>query len=495
MGHYEPGEEGDDAYRYQLKYMTDAIGAAQAHRTPAYRELYRDTIEKLIEKMLRFDVWSYWATTSRGSKILDPDLEKLGEGWMDPVIHKNVMYSGRLFNMVGLYEQFYRTGRYDRPGSLSFEFRPIWRGMGPETFEYDHSSLGQAILREYERNDYLGCECEPNTIFVVCNLPVLLGFRHYDHTHATQISPDLEKRFEAAWRERSGLFDPDAKGADVPMYWLVRQQAAAGDGLKGIALWAQMHPIYPEYAKLMYPRYRDGAQRKLPDGTIGANDTVFFENRGDKRELVDLQWDPMMLGVHIFGGLAMSAAEFGDQETLDGMLAYAERYLSPNREDGCLHYPRYDDGGTNHYVTCLTGNALISNARLNVPNGNRTLYNEPWTQEQLDEPQLVEVDYPRVLVQQAWYDRAEKRLAIGLLPGESCSVDATFAISGLDKGGKYEIAVNGQPIDGETGRIEWREDRLHVATRLSASTSIVVTDKIFEAHTTSEAPAVAAALE
>ena len=477
MGHYEPDEEGDDAFRYQLAMMAYALGAAQAHHTPAYRELYRDTTEKLIEKMLRFDVWGYWENTSRGSKILDPGLEALGEGWLDPVVRQNIMYSGHLLKMVGLYEMLYRTGRYDRPGSLTFEFRPVFRGMGPERFEYDHGRLLETILQEFQRNDYLGCECEPNTVFVLCNQVPLLGFKHYDHTHGTQFAPDTMKRFEEAWRNRSTLFDTDASAEELPMYWMVRQQLVTTGGVSGIKWCTLMHPWHRDYARHIYPQMRDAVLRRLPDGTLGVDDSQYFEKRGKANsDVVDFVTDPMMLGVHTFGFTALAASEMGDRETLDGMMAYAERYLAPTWEDGCLYYPRNDEGGSEHYLTCLSGNALIAWARLNVPDGIWTLYNRPWTQQVLDEPQPVEIDHPRVLVQQAFYDRAAKRLAIGLLPGGSRVAPASFAISGLDPRGTYEVTVNGRPIDAETGRLEWRGDRLHLATELRASTAILVTD-------------------
>ena len=88
MGPYDPTQEGDDAYRYQLAYMAYALGLAQYHRTPAYRELYRDTMAKLIEKMMRWEVWGYWELASRGSKVIDPELTELVEGWIDPVIRQ-----------------------------------------------------------------------------------------------------------------------------------------------------------------------------------------------------------------------------------------------------------------------------------------------------------------------------------------------------------------------------------------------------------------------
>ncbi len=98
------------------------------------------------------------------------------------------MYSGHLPMMLGLYEMFYRDGRFDAPGSLTFQFHPVFRGMGPEDFSCDHDKLAEVIFAEFERNDFIGCECEPNGIFVYCNQFAILGFMHYDHTHGTDLA-------------------------------------------------------------------------------------------------------------------------------------------------------------------------------------------------------------------------------------------------------------------------------------------------------------------
>ena len=80
MGTSGPGQEGDDALHYQLAMMSYAVGAAQFHRTPAWRELYRDIFEKLIEKMLRFDVWGYWGDRVARQLDLRPRPRRAGRG-------------------------------------------------------------------------------------------------------------------------------------------------------------------------------------------------------------------------------------------------------------------------------------------------------------------------------------------------------------------------------------------------------------------------------
>jgi hypothetical protein len=95
------------------------------------------------------------------------------------------------------------------------------------------------------------------------------------------------------------------------------------------------------------------------------------------------------------GWVAAWASEMGDEGTRDGVLAYADKYLSPTHSDGGLYYPRndtlYDDSG--HYVEVdpMAGNVLFAYARLNVADGLWRLYNQPWDAAHFSEPAITAV--------------------------------------------------------------------------------------------------------
>jgi hypothetical protein len=450
MGPYDPSQEGDDAYRYQLAYMSYVLGLAQYHHTPAYRELWRDTMARLITKMMRWEVWGYWELTSRGSKVLDPDLTKLGDGWIDPVMRQNVMYSGHLLMMVGLYDMLYRDGRFDAPGALTFQFRPVFRGMGPEDFPYDHSKLTRTIYAEFERNDFIGCECEPNGIFVYCNQFPILGFMHYDHTHGTDFAARTIPQFRNSWQRRSTMFGNDAN-ADLPILYRKRQDdfiyeesADNNEGITAVAWASIMHSWAPEYVEMVYPRARDQILRRMEDGSLGVNLAGYFAKYKDyQKNPGHHATDPMMVGVHIFGTLALAAAEVGDTETLEGLLAYADRYLNPSWKNGGLFYPRNDDLSSPGYTTALVGNALIGGARICPANGFRDLYTKPWTDADVTRPELREVDFPAVLVREASYPKDGPLLRIRLAPGRSGPERQSIAIARLDLSKPIRIDVDG----------------------------------------------------
>ena len=453
MGPYDPSQEGDDAYRYQLAYMTYALSLAQYHHTPAYRELWRETMARLIEKMMRWEVWGYWELTSRGSRVPDPDMNALGEGWIDPVIRQNVMFSGHLLMMVGLYEMLYRDGRFDAPGALTFQFRPVFRGMGPEDFPYDHGKLANVIFAEFERNDFMGCECEPNAIFVYCNQFPILGFMHYDHTHGTDLAARTVPKFKDRWQRRSTMFGKDP-GADLPIFFRKRQNDFIyeesednNEGITAVAWASVMHTWAPDYVEMVYPRARDQIMRPMEDGTFGVNLAGYFAKYKEyQRNPGHHATDPMMVGVHIFGTLALAAAEVGDRETLEGLLAYADRYLSPTWKNGGLFYPRNDDLSSTGYSTALIGNALIAGARLCPRDGFRQLYDNPWTDAELSAPELCEVDYPAVLVREASCPGDGTLLRIVLAPGRAGPERQTVAVRGLDLARDIEVEIDGVPL-------------------------------------------------
>ena len=169
MGTQEPAQEFLDAYRYQLATMTYAAGVAHYHRLPVMRSLFKSLIRRLIYKMLRREVWGYWFLTSHSGPVVDPDLKGMRQPWADPIVHENIMYSGHLLLMTSLYAMLFDDDEFERPGSLTFKWNPLFWGMGPEVFQYDNRSLQLAILKEMERNEWVGVCCEPNLVFVVCN--------------------------------------------------------------------------------------------------------------------------------------------------------------------------------------------------------------------------------------------------------------------------------------------------------------------------------------
>ena len=64
--------------------------------------------------------------------------------------------------------------RYDEKDSIFFDWNPVFFGMGRETYSYTRRSLQKVILKQMESENWKGCPCEPNMVFIVCNqFPVI----------------------------------------------------------------------------------------------------------------------------------------------------------------------------------------------------------------------------------------------------------------------------------------------------------------------------------
>lgn len=208
MGTIEAGQEGLSAYRYQLAYLAYALGIAHYHRLPAAPAVFRTAFQNIIRKMMRMEVWDYWMVSSKSGKFLDPDLEELREGWTDPVVRENIMYSGHLHAMAGMYAVLFDDDRYAEPGALNIEYKTLYAGNGSEVYEYDFKKLNDVIYWQMVENGWLGVACEPNCVFIVCNQFPILGFRFHDVRHGTKIAEEATAAYKAAWDDK-GLFSPN----------------------------------------------------------------------------------------------------------------------------------------------------------------------------------------------------------------------------------------------------------------------------------------------
>jgi hypothetical protein len=80
-------------------------------------------------------------------------------------------------------------------------------------------------------------------------------------------------------------------------------------------------------------------------------------------------------------------SELGKTTELDGLLTYIDNHLRPTWENGGLYYPRNDEPtdaeGRWTHMDPFSGNSAIGYARLNVENGQKNMWDFPWTREDL----------------------------------------------------------------------------------------------------------------
>lgn len=87
----------------------------------------------------------------------------------------------------------------------------------------------------------------------------------------------------------------------------------------------------------------------------------------------------------MFGYILKWVSEVGDHGTLDGLLTHVNRFFKPTWQEGGLYYlvneQKSDENGNWTEVDPFTGNSAVGYARLNIFNGQRKMWTDPWTSE------------------------------------------------------------------------------------------------------------------
>lgn len=140
------------------------------------------------------------------------------------------------------------------------------------------------------------------------------------------------------------------------------------------------------------------------------------------------------------GYLAQWFSELGKEELLNGILDYADKHLNPTWVDGGLYYPRNDALVNDEYDWCFvdpkTGNASIGYGRLNVQDGQKKMYENPWTSATLATKPYVEgLDFTQGVdfLRGSW-EEAESALILTVRSWDGNAHSLEPKISNLSKG-------------------------------------------------------------
>ena len=436
---------GMHAYRYQIAFMGYALALEQYHKIPAYPGLIQPSLNRLIEKILEKPVWEYWARISQGIPAFEPKRDKPYPEAHDPVGDRNIMYSGHIGHLIGLYEMLYRDRRWDQPGSIVFAWSDSEKSV------YNHDSLEKVMWRQMEENPWHSIACEPNAVFPECNQHPVLSFLLYDHVHGTHLA-EVNAKFLEFFLSREFI---DPKSHETADYYLIKQETMfsarnprAGNAYDLISVpvgtfkllgkgsstangWtgAFMHAWEPEFIARHYPYQRDAHLRQA------------------KEEMLRLDRDNPSFLTLKYGFFAAYAEEMGDPETADKLLAFADQKYQHEFKDGMLYYP-WDKG---IFTSHLTGHLLFL-ARANVKDGLWKLHQEPWGEAHFQEPLIEAVDYPSVLVRRAIYDGSKKALIVSTQPGSVVGTGlkpastTAFRVRNLTSGRNYGLWQDGKFI-------------------------------------------------
>jgi hypothetical protein len=427
-------QEDFGGLRFQLAYMSYALALTHRHRLPAAPGVFRKTFERLIEKMLSPDVWTYWHYVSTGNGPINAAQGELPAEW-NPVVKDNIMYSAYLQSMALLYHYIFNDDRYAQPGALTMELKPLYWGAGGKKFVYDECSLNDHLYWMMVEKGYLGIACEPNCVFQICNQVPILGFRFHDLVYGGTLAKEVTDGYLRAWSDfgianERGHFNMMVQEIERN---LIPTEAPWVDFWLG----SLMHAWNPGFVEERYPAQIARWGEAGPDGTLWVNEAAGI---------------PTSLGftsARDFGWAAVCASEVGDADGLQRMLAYADRFLHRTWSDGGLHYRRHDESfdgeGRFSAMDPHTGNALLGYARLNVPGGLEKLYAEPWDEEHFREPALTNIsDNADVL--RARYERDAQSLVLTLSPRADRDGKLRLELGNVWERGSWSLAVDGEHV-------------------------------------------------
>lgn len=369
--------------------------------------LFKDPMDRLINKLLSVDCWLYWSYVSTGNGFFNKSLGELPQQW-DPVAKDNIMYSAYVQSCALIYHYLFRDAKYAKPGALTFELKSMFWGGDGKRFEYDERSLNDIIYWQMAQMGFLGVACEPNCIFQVCNQPNIIGFRMHDLIYGGDLAGEATAGYVKAW-EDFGMVTDD--GHFQTMVQVHEQVAQTPPDSPGMDFWigTLLHSWNPEFVERHYPAQMDRYARPGPDGTLWIKpEPGPGKPGGSTLPALDMSW------------AIACATEVGDVDRAERLLAYADRFLNPAWEDGGYYYKRrdqnFDDDG--HYVgmEAGSGNAIIHLGRLNVPNGLKKLYDGPFDDDHFTEPSVVTLSEGADL-RRAFFDPQRNALAITLGSG------------------------------------------------------------------------------
>jgi hypothetical protein len=366
------------AIRYQLNFAQWALAMAQLHYTPSFHGYLSAAQRNLIDKLTLPPIWRYWAFEQTwGNLSLD---------W-DPMKRDNIMLSGYLGTMLGVYESNTGDDRYRRSGAMPFR-------LGKRTWPYTHDMVTAAVYDNMKRSGMTLFPCEPNWIYSACNMTGINTLLLSDRLHGTRFVESIGKEFRR--RLLDEFITPDGRVTAIRSARLGITIPMLTSTIADCGLASMLHAFDPELAQRCWTIVR----REFVDIT-GSEPTVALRgwdaiDTGNYRKSTVAAFVPVMWG----------AAEMGDTEVYDTLAASLDRQLPPVETNGTRWH---DELSTNM-------NAMLALARFNPPGGHRALIAEGPGEAVRTGPVLDGVDYPQVLVASARTDGTDLRLV--LRPGD-----------------------------------------------------------------------------
>lgn len=422
-------------HRFDLIDSSYAI-AVLADRTPAYRELYVDLLDRMLARYVTWWGALDWLTLEgddpqrgeyppewRGTVVPE---ELFGHynapGWTgnglapwgyqpDPIgADGNLFYKGFLALMLGLRRRISGEDRRDSPFVVAADRDGGWI--------YSHDAVLKTIERQWGTRPE-GCHCENTKIWPYCLSAAALGLHLADAVDGTGHGWVFDQWFEYA--ERNYMqYDADGRASGSIFYH---------DPLAGLSM-----PSNPA-ANLGLALYLGPQRPQVAAEVFGATSTLVGWAE-ETAVVAHVPEEPRFVSL----GYAL-AEEFGDGVAARRLAEFAHTALEPTwTADGSFYY------GFNLGEEHPRGqpNATIMLAEAIERPGDWARATGPVTDQRFSEPTVESVDFPTLGVNQAAYDPDSETLTVGTFaatPTDGSS--STFAVTGLAAVNEWAVTCDG----------------------------------------------------
>ncbi|KXH66544.1 hypothetical protein CSAL01_05674 [Colletotrichum salicis] len=213
----------------------------------------------------------------------------------------------------------------------------------------------------------------------------LIGMRLRDARLGTSVVDDVLEKYKAAW-EKKGLVGSDGL---LPDAWMFRQDFTIRPKDPAWTAWgsAFMNSWNGSLVKSALIRLLSVGNefRKLvkEDGAAPDSQETLQRAVENEKEAEAGKKDGFPYTKPMFGYTVQWLSELGKEADLTALLDYADKKLRPQWERGGLYYPRNDEPFDEEmrwtHMDPFSGNAAIGYARLNVEDGQKIIWERPWT--------------------------------------------------------------------------------------------------------------------
>ncbi len=392
----------DGALRYQICTMSWNLALGQYTRLPAFHGYLNTAQENLIRKHIDRKTWNYWFWESLWGNF---KIEK------NPVQTDNIMLSGFLGVSLGLFETSSGTSPFSAQDALTF------RWDEKTAFPYNHASLMQEVVKNFQRYDLGWFPCEPRWIYSMCNLVGRTALSLHDARHGTDYIAQTGERFDRTMEEEMMMADGRIKVCTSSPFGF---QVPSLSGLFGETWGVRfMTPYDPAGAERLWEVMKQDFISVKPDGSL---DFRLLPLGWDTRKPADFsRWpelNPLMVTL-------WAALEMGDEP----IIAATMKAIDQRSGDGVAASQAW--GGRNTIRDMV----------------NRGLP-EAWAKG----PILGQATYPDVIVGRAVTDG--EALDLVLHPGAG-SVRSEIGLERLKPGRGYRIAQTDERfVAGADGRAQ-----------------------------------------